>query len=167
MYTSERRVATSVLVIGTGGSGLRATIELAEPRVDVLAVGKRPKTDAHTSLKTSGILHPEHAAGTLVSETARGIGILRNGLGERFMSRYGPERMELSTRDRVALAPYMEIKEGRGCHNRSDYPDLDPTLQVNLVWSGPGPVEREAIPSIPDDIAALMREVSTAGKPVE
>ncbi|MGW3677817.1 succinate dehydrogenase, partial [Streptomyces sp. NPDC005166] len=58
-------------------------------------------------------------------------------------------------------------KEGRGCHNRSDYPDLDPTLQVNLVWSGPGPVEREAIPSIPDDIAALMREVSTAGKPVE
>ena len=30
------------------------------------------------------------------------------------MKRYDPERMELSTRDRVALAAYTEIKEGRG-----------------------------------------------------
>jgi succinate dehydrogenase / fumarate reductase, flavoprotein subunit len=63
----------------------------------------------------SGILEPENAAGTLISEAARGEGgILRNALGERFMSRYDPERMELSTRDRVALAAYTEIAEGRG-----------------------------------------------------
>ncbi len=63
----------------------------------------------------SGLLEPEDAAGTLVSEAARGEGgILRNALGERFMSHYDPERMELSTRDRVALACYTEIKEGRG-----------------------------------------------------
>jgi succinate dehydrogenase / fumarate reductase flavoprotein subunit len=63
----------------------------------------------------SGLIEPENAAGTLVSEAARGEGgILRNGLGERFMSRYDPERMELSTRDRIALACYTEIKEGRG-----------------------------------------------------
>jgi succinate dehydrogenase / fumarate reductase, flavoprotein subunit len=63
----------------------------------------------------SGILEPENAAGTLVSEAARGEGgILRNALGERFMQRYDPERRELSTRDRVALAAYTEIKEGRG-----------------------------------------------------
>ena len=66
----------------------------------------------------SGLIEPENAAGTLVSEAARGEGgILRNGLGERFMSRYDPERMELSTRDRVALAAYTEIQEGRGTPN--------------------------------------------------
>ncbi len=63
----------------------------------------------------SGILEPENAAGTLISEAARGEGgVLRNALGERFMANYDPERMELSTRDRVALATYTEIKEGRG-----------------------------------------------------
>src|SRR4051812_18655004 len=36
----EHRLSTSVLVIGTGGSGLRAAIELAEAGVAVLAVGK-------------------------------------------------------------------------------------------------------------------------------
>ncbi|WP_147919223.1 L-aspartate oxidase [Ruania zhangjianzhongii] len=63
----------------------------------------------------SGLLEPEDAAGTLVSEAARGEGgILTNALGERYMERYDPERMELSTRDRVALAGYTEIAAGRG-----------------------------------------------------
>ena len=51
----ETQIATSVLVIGTGGAGLRTAIELAERRIDVLAVGKRPRADVHTSLAAGGI----------------------------------------------------------------------------------------------------------------
>jgi succinate dehydrogenase / fumarate reductase flavoprotein subunit len=68
---------------------------------------------------------------------------------------------------RATLDAALERRETRGCHNRSDFPDLDESLQVNLVWSGPGLVEREAIPPIPDEFRKLMREVSTTGKLVE
>ena len=68
---------------------------------------------------------------------------------------------------RATLEAALERRETRGCHNRSDYPDLDPDLQVNLVWSPGTGVTREAIPPVPEEIAALMREVSTVGKLVE
>ncbi|HEU4631687.1 MAG TPA: FAD-binding protein, partial [Gemmatimonadaceae bacterium] len=68
---------------------------------------------------------------------------------------------------RATLECALERRETRGCHNRSDYPAADESLQVNLVWSGPGRIAREAIPPIPGEIAALMRDVSAAGKLVE
>ncbi|MFI6815587.1 L-aspartate oxidase [Nonomuraea sp. NPDC050328] len=83
-------------------------------RLAVLA-GCRLRDPELVQFHPSGLIAPEDVAGTLVSEAARGEGgILRNALGERFMGRYDAERMELSTRDRVALAAYTEIKEGRG-----------------------------------------------------
>ncbi|WP_433158637.1 L-aspartate oxidase [Kribbella sp. CA-247076] len=69
---------------------------------------------------------------------------------------------------RATLDAALERRETRGCHNRSDFPDLDESLQVNMVWSGPGEVEHESIPPIPDEIRALMRDdISTEGKLVE
>ncbi len=77
--------------------------------------GARLRDPELVQFHPSGIIEPESVAGTLISEAARGEGgILRNALGERFMENYDPQRMELSTRDRVALAAYTEIREGRG-----------------------------------------------------
>ncbi|MBB4905863.1 L-aspartate oxidase [Actinophytocola algeriensis] len=93
-------------------------------RLAVLA-GGRIRDPELVQFHPSGLLEPENAAGTLVSEAARGEGgQLRNALGERFMARYDPERMELSTRDRVALAAYTEIKEGRGTPNGGVWLDV-------------------------------------------
>ncbi|MEV8611660.1 FAD-dependent oxidoreductase [Amycolatopsis sp. NPDC051373] len=68
---------------------------------------------------------------------------------------------------RATLEAAVERRETRGCHNRSDYPELDESMRVNLVWSGPGRIEREELPPVPAEIAALMREVSSEGKLVE
>ena len=68
---------------------------------------------------------PESLAGTLVTEAVRGEGgRLFNADGERYMQRYDSERMELSTRDRVALANYTEIAEGRGGPNGGVFLDI-------------------------------------------
>ncbi|MGQ4911832.1 MAG: FAD-dependent oxidoreductase [Candidatus Thorarchaeota archaeon] len=61
--------------------------------------------------------HPTclHGSAILITEGARGEGgYLVNAKGERFMSRYAPEKMELAPRDIVARAIQTEVKEGRG-----------------------------------------------------
>lgn len=93
-------------------------------RLAALAGGKIRDAEL-VQFHPSGILEPAEAAGLLVSEAARGEGgILRNALGERYMEKYDPERMELSTRDRVALASYTEIIEGRGTTNGGVFLDV-------------------------------------------
>jgi fumarate reductase (CoM/CoB) subunit A len=48
----------------------------------------------------TGAVHPPDAKGRLITEAARGEGgILLNRLGERFMVRYDPVRMDLAPRD--------------------------------------------------------------------
>jgi succinate dehydrogenase flavoprotein subunit len=90
-----------------------------------LTAGGRIRDPELVQFHPSGLLEPEDAAGTLVSEAARGEGgVLRNALGERFMQRYDPARRELSTRDRVALAIDTEIKDGRGTANGGVWLDV-------------------------------------------
>lgn len=73
----------------------------------------------------TGAVHPYDARGRLITEAVRGEGgILKNRDGERFMSRYDPERMELSTRDVVARSIATEISEGRGTDKGGVYLDV-------------------------------------------
>lgn len=49
---------------------------------------------------------------------------LYNASGERFMEKYDPERLELSTRDRVSMAIVQEVREGRGTPGGGVYMDM-------------------------------------------
>ncbi len=73
----------------------------------------------------TGAVYPYDARGRLVTEAVRGEGgFLLNTRGERFMERYDPERMELSTRDVVARAIATEVLEGRGTDQGGVYLDV-------------------------------------------
>jgi succinate dehydrogenase/fumarate reductase flavoprotein subunit len=92
-------------------------------------------------LAGSGLL-----TGSVVEEGLRGAGgRLYNVQGERFMTRYDPERLERSTRDIVSSAMYLEIVEGRGSPKGGVYLDVS-HLGADLVGrTFPGMVERAAL----------------------
>lgn len=67
-------------------------------------------------------------SGILITEGARSEGgYLRNGAGERFLTHYAPQAMELAARDVIARAITVEMREGRGAGKNSDHVWLDLT----------------------------------------
>jgi succinate dehydrogenase flavoprotein subunit len=81
------------------------------------------------------------ATGGLLEEGLRGAGArLYNALGERYMERYSPDKLERATRDVVSRSGYMEIMAGRGTASGGVL--IDATHIVNVAKHFAGMVER-------------------------
>jgi succinate dehydrogenase / fumarate reductase, flavoprotein subunit len=119
------------VVIATGGIGKawRITSNSWEYTGDGMALAYEAGAELmdmeFVQFHPTGMVWPPGVQGILVTEAVRGEGgTLRNSGGERFMERYDPEKMELSTRDVVARAIYTEVREGRGTEHGGAYLDI-------------------------------------------
>mgnify|MGYP005831696895 CR=1 FL=1 len=122
-------VHSKALLLATGGCGrlFKTTSNCFGNTGDALSIALRhgiPLQDMEfIQFHPTGI----RGLGILISEAARGEGgVLRNGLGERFMERYAPVIKDLAPRDIVSRAIVREVQEGRGIHGE-DYVHLDLT----------------------------------------
>jgi succinate dehydrogenase / fumarate reductase, flavoprotein subunit len=119
------------VVIATGGIGKAwpITSNSWEYSGDGMALAYEAGADLmdleFVQFHPTGMVWPPGVQGILVTEAVRGEGgILRNKKGERFMEKYDPKRLELSTRDVVARSIYTEVREGRGTEHGGAYLDI-------------------------------------------
>ena len=83
------------------------------------------------------------ATGGLLEEGLRGAGArLFNGLGERYMEKWEPVKLERATRDVVSRYSYLEIMAGRGTQNGGVLLDATHLGEDFLMRNFPGMVER-------------------------
>jgi fumarate reductase (CoM/CoB) subunit A len=127
------------MVLATGGTGriYSTTTNALQDTGDGYALGFN--IGAHLidmeqfQFHPTGVVYPESARGTLVTEAVRGEGgILYNGLGERFMKSYNPKLMEVAGRDEVARSIANEILDGRGTEHQGVFLDVShlPSLVI-------------------------------------
>ena len=96
------------------GDGIAQAYQIGAPLMDMEMIQYHPTTLAEN--------------GFLITEGARGEGAhLYNALGERFMEKYAPNKLELASRDVVSRAEQTEINEGRG------FPDGTIALDITKV----------------------------------
>lgn len=104
------------------GAGVGLALELGAELMDMEMVQYHPTTIP--------------GSGTLISESARNGGAqLLNGLGERFMSRYAPNDLELAPRDLVTRAIRQEISAGRGYASGNVALDFTGIVDIDSVFA--------------------------------
>ncbi|MBI1744009.1 FAD-binding protein [Candidatus Acetothermia bacterium] len=106
----------------------------------------------------TGMVWPPGVRGILVTEGVRGEGgILKNNKGERFMERYDPKKLDLSSRDVVARAIYTEVQEGRGSEHGGAY--------LDITHRGPEYIKKK-LPSMHEQFLKLA-DVDITKQPME
>jgi len=119
---------SKAVVLATGGGG--TIYENTDNPIDLTGDGYALALDAGIFLRDMEFVQ-FYPVGFLFPPALKGMlaGLLYycrlyNAAGERFMENYDPERLELSTRDRVSQAIIREVREGRGTPRGGVYMDM-------------------------------------------
>lgn len=155
-----------VVIVATGGSATmyRIAAPAREKTGDGVAMCIRAGLEVRDmemlQFHPTGLLAGEsRMTGAVLEEGLRGAGAhLINALGERYMKRYDPEKMERATRDVVARASYMEIMAGRGTPQGGVFIDISHLGEAEILRRFPGMVARTR--QIGGDLATRPVEVS-------
>ena len=123
------KAKSTILASGGAGQLYPVTSNTFQKNGDGFAIAYRAGANLvdmeQVQFHPTGMVSPKSKRGVLVTEAVRAEGgHLINSEGERFMSKYAPEKMELATRDVVARSIYQEIIEGRGTENGGVYLDI-------------------------------------------
>ena len=168
IFSSERTIhLADAVILCTGGhtriwkkSSSRKNENTGDGYFLALKAGCKLVDMEMVQFHPSGMVMPEEMEGTLVTEAVRGEGgMLFNNKGERFMEKYDKERMELSTRDKVAIANYKEIIEGRGTKNGGIYLDISHKSKDFIIKKLPN-IYRQFLDAQMLDISKSAMEVA-------
>ncbi|HET8607354.1 MAG TPA: FAD-binding protein [Gaiellaceae bacterium] len=159
-------IRARVVVVATGGSATmyRIAAPAREKTGDGLAMCLRAGLELRDmemlQFHPTGLLAGDSLlTGSVLEEGLRGAGAhLYNRLGERFMERYDPERLERSTRDVVARSSYLEIVGGRGTESGGVLLDISHLGAEEVERRFGGMVERTRL--VGADLAREPVEVS-------
>ena len=155
-----------VVIVATGGSATmyRIAAPAREKTGDGVAMCIRAGLEVRDmemlQFHPTGLLAGEsRMTGAVLEEGLRGAGAyLVNALGERYMKRYDPVKMERATRDVIARASYMEIMAGRGTPQGGVFIDISHLGEAEVLRRFPGMVARTRL--IGGDLATRPVEVS-------
>ena len=159
-------VRARVVIIATGGAA--TMYKIAAPSREKTGDGVAMCVRAGLELRDMEMMqfHPTgllagkaRMTGAVLEEGLRGAGAhLLNALGERYMTKYDPVRMERSTRDVVSRSSYMEIMAGRGTETGGVLIDISHLGAAEIEKRFPGMVARTR--QIGSDLATGPVEVS-------
>jgi succinate dehydrogenase/fumarate reductase flavoprotein subunit len=142
------RARATLIASGGGATMYRISSPSMEKSADGMAMafraGARFVDMEMLQFHPTGLLVGKSVAtGGLLEEGLRGAGArLFNGLGERYMERYDPDKMERATRDVISRSSYLEIMAGRGTASGGVYIDASHLDHGFVAKNFRGMVER-------------------------